>query len=82
MFNSALGLAIAKSGTVDEVSLKANLDLQSIELTDEGLKGFDEQLVSLKENKQFLFGNKLDGGLEHNKPIAKEKSLRDVLYGK
>lgn len=80
-FNSALGLAIAKSGTIDEVSLKANLDLQSIELTDEGLKGFDEQLVSLKENKKFLFGNKLDGGLEHGKAVPKSTIEEAIKKG-
>lgn len=80
--NSALGIAIAKSGTIDEVSLKANLDMSSIELTEKGLQGFDEQIVTLKENKKFLFGENLNGGLKHQRPVEKEVSLRDTLFGK
>lgn len=80
--NSALGLAIAKSGTLDEVSLKANLDMESIELSEDGsLKGFDEQLEKLKQEKSFLFGKKLDGGLEHQKPPKKDNIEDKIRQG-
>lgn len=80
--NSALGLAIAKSGTVDEVSLKANLNMEEIELTEEGLKGFEEQVKNLQEEKPFLFKDSLDGGFNHGEPPKEELSVTDDIKQK
>ena len=79
--NSALGLAIAKSGTVDEISLKANLNMESIQLSDDGsLKGLDEQIASIKETKPFLFGESANGSLPLGGAKPKEVELKDVLF--
>lgn len=69
--NSALKLALAKSGTIDEVALKAHLDLDELELEEDGtIKDIDKQLSTLKEEKAYLFGEKRNSGLPHGKPPA------------
>lgn len=71
--NSALKLALAKSGTIDEVALKAHLNLEDVKLSEDGaLEGIDEQLTTLKEEKAYLFGEKRNTGLPHGKPPVKE----------
>ena len=66
----ALDLSIAKSGTVDEVALKAHLKLDDLELNEEGkLDGIDEQLEKLKEERSYLFESKLNNGLPINKKV-------------
>lgn len=81
--NSALKLALAKSGTIDEVALKAHLNLDDVKLDDDGsLKGIDEQLSTLKEEKAYLFGEKRDTGIQHGKPPAKltdEEKMKQAM---
>lgn len=70
--NSALKLALAKSGTIDEVALKAHLNLDDVKLAEDGsLEGIDKQLSTLKEDKAYLFGEQRNTGLPHGKPPAK-----------
>lgn len=71
--SSALKLALAKSGTIDEVALKAHLDLDELELEEDGtIKDIDKQLTTLKEEKAYLFGEQRNTGLPHGKPPAKK----------
>lgn len=77
--NSALKLALAKSGTIDEIALKAHLDLDEVELTDEGtVKGIDDQLSKLRENKAYLFNDKRNTGIQHSKP-PKDTTDEDIV---
>lgn len=76
---SALKLAIAKSGTIDEVSLKANLDLEEVELLEDGtLKGIDAQIEALKEDKEYLFKKQLASGIKHGGK-AKDKTDEELI---
>lgn len=81
--NSALKLALAKSGTIDEVALKAHLDLEEVELNEDGtVKGIDDQLSTLKEEKAYLFGEKRNSGFPHGKPPAKktnEEAVKEAM---
>lgn len=82
-FDSALNLHLVKSGTLDVKSLQPHIDLSTLELQEDGtLKGFNEQIETLREEKKFLFGESLDTGLEHGKPLPKEPTLKDTLWGK
>ena len=54
--SSAIDLALTQAGAKNIKAAKALLDSESLELTDEGLKGLDEQLVALKESDGYLFG--------------------------
>lgn len=54
--SSAIDLALTQAGAKNIKAAKALLDGESLELTDEGLKGLDEQLTALKESDGYLFG--------------------------
>lgn len=54
--SSAIDLALTQAGAKNIKAAKALLDSESLELTDEGLKGLDDQLVALKESDGYLFG--------------------------
>lgn len=54
--SSAIDLALTQAGAKNIKAAKALLDSESLELTDEGLKGLDEQLAALKESDGYLFG--------------------------
>lgn len=54
--SSAIDLALTQAGAKNIKAAKALLDGESLELTDEGLKGLDEQLAALKESDGYLFG--------------------------
>lgn len=48
--------AFSSANVADEVSVKANLDMEKIMLGEDGkLTGLEEQLTALKESKPFLF---------------------------
>ncbi|RXW99400.1 phage scaffolding protein [Enterococcus faecium] len=53
---SAIDLALTQAGAKNIKAAKALLDSESLELTDEGLKGLDDQLAALKESDGYLFG--------------------------
>ncbi|MFO7175313.1 phage scaffolding protein [Enterococcus faecium] len=55
--SSAIDLALTQAGAKNIKAAKALLDGESLELTDEGLKGLDEQLAALKESDGYLFGS-------------------------
>ena len=55
--SSAIDLALTQAGAKNIKAAKALLDSESLELTDEGLKGLDEQLAALKESDGYLFGS-------------------------
>lgn len=63
--NSAIELALTQSGALDNKAAKALLDLDKLELSDDGLKGLDEQINSLKESKGFLFQKEQDPTFPH-----------------
>lgn len=54
--SSAIDLALTQAGAKNIKAAKAVLDSESLELTDEGLKGLDDQLTALKESDGYLFG--------------------------
>ncbi|MEO3688770.1 phage scaffolding protein [Enterococcus faecium] len=54
--SSAIDLALTQAGAKNIKAAKALLDGESLELTDEGLKGLDDQLTALKESDGYLFG--------------------------
>lgn len=55
-FGVELSRAFATAGVADEVSAKANLDMDKIKLGEDGkITGLDEQLTGLKETKPYLF---------------------------
>ena len=60
--NSAIELALTKAGAKNFKATKALLDLEAIEVTNEGIKGLDEQIASLTESESYLFGTGEDTG--------------------
>lgn len=54
--SSAIDLALTQAGAKNIKAAKSLLDGESLELTDEGLKGLDDQLAALKESDGYLFG--------------------------
>lgn len=52
---SAIELALTQAGARNIKAAKALLDSDKLELTDEGIKGLDEQLNTLKESDGYLF---------------------------
>lgn len=54
--SSAIDLALTQAGAKNIKAAKALLDSESLELTDEGLKGLYDQLAALKESDGYLFG--------------------------
>ncbi|HBE9046681.1 TPA: phage scaffolding protein [Listeria monocytogenes] len=53
--NSAIELALASAKAKNPKAVRALLDNDKLELTDEGLKGLDEQLEALQESDAYLF---------------------------
>ncbi|EAE5404686.1 scaffolding protein, partial [Listeria monocytogenes] len=53
--NSAIELALASAKAKNSKAVRALLDNDKLELTDEGLKGLDEQLEALQESDAYLF---------------------------
>lgn len=53
--NSAIDMAITKNKARNTKAVKALLDAETLELTDEGVKGLDDQLKKVKEDNPFLF---------------------------
>ena len=59
---SAIELALVKNGARNPKAVNALLDTEKVELTDEGVKGLDEQLKALKESDAYLFQTETDDG--------------------
>lgn len=59
---SAIELSLVKNGARNPKAVKALLDVEKVELTDEGIKGLEEQLGALKESDAYLFQTKDDDG--------------------
>lgn len=70
-FDSALELKLASSGARNTKALKGLLDMNKIELGEDGLAGFDEQLEAIKAENDYLFAAPSAGGLTHGNPEAK-----------
>ncbi|MBK4870011.1 MAG: phage scaffolding protein [Enterococcus faecium] len=71
--SSAIDLALTQAGAKNIKAAKALLDGESLELTDEGLKGLDEQLAALKESDGYLFGS--------NKPVPPNQEGKKATFG-
>lgn len=54
--NSAIELALTKAGAKNIKAAKALLDLDKLEVTEDGVKGLDEQLTAMQESDSYLFG--------------------------
>lgn len=57
---AAIDLALVKNGAKNPKAVNALLDSEKVELTDEGIKGLDEQLEALKESDAYLFQTEED----------------------
>ncbi|EAE3852793.1 phage scaffolding protein [Listeria innocua] len=84
---AALDLALANAKARNPKAVKALLDNDKLELTDEGLKGLDEQLGALQESDAYLFAQEsenvapkwgINGNQTNNNPAS--KSLADYSY--
>jgi len=53
--SAAIDLALTQAGAKNIKAAKALLDHESVELTDKGLKGLEDQLAALKESDGYLF---------------------------
>lgn len=71
--SSAIDLALTQAGAKNIKAAKALLDSESLELTDEGLKGLDEQLAALKESDGYLFGS--------NEPVPPNPEGKKATFG-
>lgn len=71
--SSAIDLALTQAGAKNIKAAKALLDSESLELTDEGLKGLDEQLAALKESDGYLFGS--------NEPVPPNSEGKKATFG-
>ncbi|MDT2771377.1 phage scaffolding protein [Enterococcus pseudoavium] len=71
--SSAIDLALTQAGAKNIKAAKALLDGESLELTDEGLKGLDDQLAALKESDGYLFGS--------NEPIPPNPEGKKATFG-
>lgn len=71
--SSAIDLALTQAGAKNIKAAKALLDSESLELTDEGLKGLDDQLAALKENDGYLFGS--------NEPVPPNPEGKKATFG-
>ncbi|EAD4272534.1 scaffolding protein [Listeria monocytogenes] len=85
--NSAIELALASAKAKNPKAVRALLDNNKLELTDEGLKGLDEQLGALQESDAYLFAQEsenvapkwgINGNQTNNNPTS--KSLADYSY--
>lgn len=85
--NSAIELALASAKAKNPKAVRALLDNDKLELTDEGLKGLDEQLGALQESDAYLFAQEsenvapkwgINGNQTNNNPAS--KSLADYSY--
>ena len=71
--SSAIDLALTQAGAKNIKAAKALLDGESLKLTDEGLKGLDDQLAALKESDGYLFGS--------NEPIPPNPEGKKATFG-
>ena len=71
--SSAIDLALTQAGAKNIKAAKALLDGESLELTDEGLKGLDEQLAALKESDGYLIGS--------NEPVPPNPEGKKATFG-
>nr|DAL95257.1 MAG TPA: minor structural protein [Caudoviricetes sp.] len=71
--SSAIDLALTQAGAKNIKAAKALLDGESLELTDEGLKGLDDQLAALKESDGYLFGS--------NEPTPANPDGKKAVFG-
>ncbi|MCW2281413.1 phage scaffolding protein [Lactococcus lactis] len=59
--NNAIELALKDAKARNTKAVKSLLDLDKIEVTDEGIKGLNEQLESFRESDAYLFETEKDG---------------------
>lgn len=90
---NAIDMAVASAHSLSDKALKGLLDLDKLTLDDKGnLKGFDEQLESIKKDNAFMFGEEqkqkkevnLDGGHNHSVEHKEDtlESAIDEFYNK
>ncbi|MCC5894841.1 MAG: phage scaffolding protein [Alkalibacterium sp.] len=53
--HAAVELALTKYGALNNKATKALIDLEKVEVSDDGIKGLDDQLTSVKEENPYLF---------------------------
>ncbi len=53
--DSAIEVALTKSGARNSKAVRAMLDMDKLKLTDKGLEGLDEQITALKESDGYMF---------------------------
>ena len=79
--NSTVEKAILKSGTIDEVSVKAHLTdfLKDAEYKDGSIVGLDEQLNQLKEDKGYLFEQPKGTGIKHKDALPQKQTEEEII---
>lgn len=79
--NAYVDRVVLKSGTIDDVSLKAHLQgfLKDAEFKDGQVLGLEEQVNSLKEEHTHLFGTPKGTGVKHKDPVPREQTLEENL---
>ena len=84
-FESALDLKLASSGARNTKALKGLLDMNKIELGEDGLTGFDEQLETIKAENDYLFtvpgASGLPQGGKEPQRTGVEKEFMDINPG-
>ncbi|WP_411955141.1 phage scaffolding protein [Alkalibacillus sp. S2W] len=87
-FDHALDKTLTSENVRNPKAVKALLDMDTIKLEEDNLKGLDEQLNSLKENEPYLFESE-DGGDgnpnystgDHQNPQGGSDSFLSALQG-
>lgn len=68
--DSAIDLSLTQAGAKNIKAAKALLDSDSLELSDDGVKGLDDQLKGLKESDSYLFKEDEPKEPQNNKQVT------------
>lgn len=85
----AIRLALKDASPLDEDIVLGQLNKDTIQVTDDGLQGFKEQIENLQENKSFLFQQKeeaqpkpnvvIGGNPQGEKNATEEDKIKEAL---
>ncbi len=80
-YDSALEIALAKSGAKSTKALRGLLDMDSIKFENGTLTGFDEQLTAIKAENDYLFEDGTPStGMEHGGTGSKLDGVEQRFY--
>lgn len=88
-FNSIVDLAIAKSGAIDSIGVKANISdkIKDLKVVEGKVDGLDEIINGLKETHKHYYPTNLPGGGGIDtkippKEVSLEEDMRNQMFGK